>query len=57
MSKSGPPKSFDRRSFIGASAGLGAAGFSLAGNDPQRLSLWVDDQLNPTLTDYRSGME
>ena len=57
MSKSETPKSFDRRSFIGASAGLGAAGFALPGNAPQRLSIWVDDQLNPTLTDYRSGME
>ena len=109
MSKSETPKSFDRRSFIGASAALGAAGFALpqiasaapppdkfkgkkpmrpaplqvqapatapplaalvlnkaaygprpgdidafnalAGNDTQRLSSWVDDQLNPTLAD------
>ena len=109
MSNSEIPKSFDRRSFIGAIEVLGVAGFALphiasaaplpdkfqdkrpmrpapsqaqaiapapplaalvlnkaaygprpgdvdafnalAGNDTQRLSIWVDTQLNPTLAD------
>ena len=109
MSKSTPTNSINRRSFIGASAALGAVGLSLprnskadpppdkfrgkkpmrpapsptqavavapplaalilnkaaygprpgdieafnalAGNDAQRLSFWIDEQLNPTLAD------